>query len=145
MSIRLVVADDHLLVREGVRFTCRQTEDIEVVGEAKTGHETVQRVRELEPDVLVLDIRLPDMTGLEVLECLAQEELEPAVVVFSAYRDSSYITRALSYNVSSYLLKGSSAYDLIATVREAAGGHSIGTSPETRQIAGVLTHRARRL
>ena len=129
MAIRVLIADDHEVIRWGLKEALRGT-DIEVIGEAASGKETIEKTKELRPDVVVLDIRFEDLDGLETLAKMREEGLDTRVVLLSTYDYQSYAARAVALGASEYLLKGASRYEVIRAIRAAAAGHPPG--PETR-------------
>ncbi len=129
MAIRVVIADDHEVIRWGLKELLRGTE-IEVIGEASTGVETVEKVKQLRPDVVVLDIRFPDLDGLETLARMREEGLDTRVVLLSTYDYQSYAARAVALGASEYLLKGSSRDEILRAIRAAAASQP--PAPESR-------------
>ena len=118
------IADDHPMVREGLRamLSC---EDIEVVGEADTGMEAVERVRELSPDVVLMDMRMPDMDGLAATEIIHKEHPEIAILIVTIYDSTDYIQRALLAGASGYVLKGIPRSSIIDAIRLIRNGESL--------------------
>jgi len=121
MAIRVLIADDHEVIRWGLKELLKCS-DIEVIGEAATGAETVEKVKTLRPDVLVLDIRFPDLDGLETLVKIREEGLDTRVVLLSTYDYQSYAARAVALGVSEYLLKGAGRDEIIRAIHAAAAG-----------------------
>ncbi|HEY2076624.1 MAG TPA: response regulator transcription factor [Streptosporangiaceae bacterium] len=122
MTIRVVVADDHRVVRDGLCYLLSQEPDVEVIGEAGDGRETVNVVAATRPDVLLLDLYMPEADGHAVLAALRDAPHWPAVVVLTSAADDDHLVRAMHAGASSYLLKTASAEDVIAAVRDAAAG-----------------------
>jgi len=120
--IRVVIADDHHLVREGIRALLEKGEDIDVVGEAESGIAALELVRRLEPDVLVTDISMPGLTGLEALEQLKAMAIRTQVVILTMYSSEVMVRQALKYGARGYLLKDSLSVELLAAVRAAGRG-----------------------
>ena len=118
--IRVVVADDHHLVRQGIRALLEKAEDIEVIGEASNGQEAVNLVRDLNPDVLVMDIAMPRMDGIQALGRVHSLEVNTQVVILSMYSDPTLVRKALRAGASSYLLKRSITEELLLAVRAAS-------------------------
>ncbi|MGB9689283.1 response regulator transcription factor [Thermogutta sp.] len=121
MAIRVVIADDHEVIRWGLKELLKGS-DIEVIGEAATGDETVQTVKALRPDVLILDIRFPDLDGLETLVKIREAGLDTRVVLLSTYDYQSYAARAVALGVSEYLLKGAGREEILRAIHAAAAG-----------------------
>jgi DNA-binding NarL/FixJ family response regulator len=140
MSIKLLVCDDHEVIRTGLASLLAGT-DIEIVGEAATGKETLKQAAKLKPDVILLDIRMPDGDGLTVLEKLRSKVPAVKVVMLSTYDNPTYIARAVALGAVDYVLKGSSREDLIATIRSAATGESHSRAGVLKNIANTLKMR----
>lgn len=130
----IVLADDHIVVRQGLRALLETEPDFRIVGEAGDGLETVHLVERLQPDVLVLDLMLPGLSGLEVTRLVRQGSPQTRVLILSMYADEAYVMRALKNGAAGYVLKDSSAADLVQAVREVAGGR--------RYLSPPLSERA---
>jgi NarL family two-component system response regulator LiaR len=122
MTIRVVIADDHRVVRDGLRYLLGQETDIDVVGEAGDGAQTLRVVLATRPDVLLLDLYMPGLDGHGVLTALGDMPDRPAVVVLTSAIDDEHLVRAIDAGATSYLLKTAGADQVIAGVREAASG-----------------------
>jgi len=122
--IRILIADDHKLMRSGLRLLIEQQSDLSVIGEAGDGRETVSLSKSQRPDVVVMDISMPNLNGIEAAHQITQEHPEIGVVILSMHSDESYVLRALKAGVKGYLLKDSAESDLILAVRAVAGGKS---------------------
>jgi two-component system NarL family response regulator len=120
--IRIVVADDHSIVREGLSAILGRQADMEVVGEAGTGSEAVDLVRALEPDVVLMDLRMPDMNGVEAIACIHKEQPDCGIVVLTVYDGDQEIVRALQAGARAYLLKDTFREDLLEAVRAVHAG-----------------------
>ncbi|MEO5917811.1 MAG: response regulator transcription factor [Luteolibacter sp.] len=120
--LRLLIVDDHFFVRTGLRSSLENEPDIELCGEASTAEEALERIGTLAPDLVLLDLRLPDRDGLEVLEKLATMIRPPAVIVFSVDDSETDIARAVANNASGYLPKSAPRAELLAAIRKVAGG-----------------------
>ncbi len=123
-GITVLIVDDHPMVREGLR-SMLDTEGIEVVGEAGTGAEAVEKVPQLNPDVVLMDVRMPDMDGLAATEIVKQNSPETSVIVVSSYESKEYLRRAIEAGAAGYILKGMSRESLIDAVRLVRGGGSL--------------------
>jgi len=130
---RVVLADDHDVVRQGLRRLLDRAPEIEVVGEASDGLEALQYVQELEPDVLLLDIEMPVMDGIEVARRLRDSNVDVHILVLSAYDDREYIRALLDIGVSGYLVKGEAPGKIVEAVRGIANGQIGWVSPQVRK------------
>lgn len=140
MSVRLLVADDHQVIRTGLASLFAGT-NIEIVAEAATGKETVEQAEKCRPDVILLDIRMPDGDGLSILEKLRGVVPESRVVMLSTYDNPTYIARAVALGASDYVLKGSTRDTLITTIQAAADGESPSHVGELRRVATTMKIR----
>ena len=120
--VRILLADDHSMVREGTRQLLEQVPGFTVVGEAGRGDEAVERTVELRPDVVVLDLRMPGVNGIEATRQIAARAPETKVLIVSAYNDEDYVVEALRAGATGYLLKTAPARELVNAVRSVATG-----------------------
>lgn len=120
--IRVLIVDDHAVVRAGIRLLLDQEPDIEPVGEAGSGREAVFEARSLEPDVVLMDVVMPDGSGLDVIPTLLREHPASKVLVLSMQDDPEYVHRAFAAGASGYVLKEAADVEVVAAVREVAGG-----------------------
>jgi DNA-binding NarL/FixJ family response regulator len=120
MSIRILLADDHKMMRDGLRTLIAKEPDMEVVGEAQDGRRTVELVRELNPDVVIMDIGMPEMNGIEATRQVAGKAAR--VIALSMHSDRQFIAGMLSAGASGYLLKDSAFEELASAVRAVVGG-----------------------
>ncbi len=139
--IRVVLADDHAIVRKGIHDFLQAAGDIQVVAEAADGEEALARVAQYQPDVLVLDIRMPKVSGVEVARRVAAEFPQVRILVLTAYDDDPYVFALLKSGATGYILKTADSDELVRAVRTVAGGRSA-LAPEVAQkvvgqIAGV--------
>jgi two-component system response regulator NreC len=123
-KIRIVLVDDHKLMRSGLRVLLEQQPDLTVVGESSDGREAVALVASQRPDVLVMDVGMPSLNGIEAAVQITQSNPEAAIVMLSMHSDESYVLRALKAGAKGYLLKDSAEADLIRAVRAVAEGKS---------------------
>lgn len=137
MSIRLLVADDHEVVRSGL-VSLLSDSPIEVVGQAGSGSECVQLAKEHRPDIVLLDIRMPERDGLDVLEQLRDEVPSAQVIILSTYDNPTYIARAITLGAGDYLLKGVSREQLIESITAIAAGDTSRRSAVLKRVASVL-------
>lgn len=137
--IRLVIADDHHLVREGLKQVLSSAPDLAVIGEAKNGIEVMQRVRELDFDVLVLDLSMPGRSGPELIKQVHTEKPKLRVLVLSMHEEAQYAIRAIKSGASGYLTKDGASADLVAAIRKvAAGGAYISTALAEQLALGAM-------
>jgi DNA-binding NarL/FixJ family response regulator len=151
--IRVAIADDHELVRQGIRALLERAEGIEVVGEGGDGEAALALVAEVEPDVLVLDVSMPGLNGVQVAERLQSDGSTVAVVMLSMHRDAALVRRAVDAGARAYVLKGSIVDDLLLAIQIAAKGGTYlapeagldNAAPEGNGAAGYepLTDRER--
>ncbi len=116
-SIRILIADDHAIVREGVRALLTLSDDITVVGEAANGHEAVELARSLSPDVILMDIAMPGLGGLEATIEIRKDNPHAKILVLTQYEDREYIRRFLKAGVSGYVLKKAAGSELTSAIR----------------------------
>lgn len=120
--IRILIAEDHQLVREGIRALLEKAGDIKIVGEASNGKEAVDMVQELKPDVLVMDIMMPRLNGIQAAEQLFNLKNTTYILLLSMYSDPGFVQKALQFGVKGYVLKSSVSDELLTAVRNVAGG-----------------------
>lgn len=137
--IKVILCDDHALIRRGIRDTLSDSEDIEVVGEAGDYGELRALLRDKSCDVLVLDINLPGRSGLDVLHVLKEEGSTLKVLVVSMYPEDQYAMRALKAGASGYLNKGTDAQQIVAAVRTVAQGKKYVTPEMAQMLVDNLT------
>jgi two-component system, NarL family, response regulator LiaR len=125
VSIRVVIADDHSLVRQGLRRYLEMADGIEVVGEASTGGEAVDLVERERPDIALMDIRMPEMDGLEAARTISARYPEIGIVMLTAYDDRHFVVEAVRAGARGYVLKARDAEHLTQTVRLVAGGNMV--------------------
>ncbi len=123
--IRVLVADDHLIVREGLRLLLETNPRFCLVGEAEEGSSAVRLAKELEPDVVLMDLRMPGMDGLEAIERLQAEAPQVAIVILTTYNDDELMIRGLRAGAHSFLLKDVTPPNLFRTLQAAANGEML--------------------
>ena len=139
MSLSILLADDHPVVRQGLRLLLEAEPDFVVIGETGDGLAVPALVRELLPDVLVLDLMLPGLGGLEVTRRVHREAPKTQVVILSMHANAAYVAEALESGAAAYVLKKSTAEALATAIRAAAQGHTYLSAPVTWEM--VEAHR----
>jgi DNA-binding NarL/FixJ family response regulator len=123
-KIKVLLADDHTIVRQGLRSLLAAEPDIEVVGEAENGRQAVQMAQVLAPDVVIMDIAMPQLNGLEATRQIVKEGIPTRVLVLSSYSDDEYVHQLTAAGAAGYLIKQTAANDLIKAIREASKGNA---------------------
>jgi RNA polymerase sigma factor (sigma-70 family) len=121
-KIRVLIADDHGIVRTGLRLQLEQNTDFEVVGEASDGREAVVMSEELSPDIVIMDIAMPNLNGIQATTQIVKKNPQTGVIILSMYSDETYLTRTLAAGAKGYLLKENAEVDLDRAVRLVAEG-----------------------
>lgn len=122
MTMRLLLVDDHAVVRSGLRMLLESEADLEIVGEAGTGQQALQQVEQLQPDLVLMDIGLPDLSGIEVTQRIKQQWPQVAVVALTIHEDQEYFFKMLQAGISGYVPKRAAPEELLTAVRTAGGG-----------------------
>jgi DNA-binding NarL/FixJ family response regulator len=133
-QIRVLLADDHMVVRQGLRALLETEQDIAVVGEAETGRQAVQLTKKLLPSVVVMDIAMPLLNGLEATRQIAKEVPSARVLVLSGYSDGEYVQQLTQAGAAGYMLKQTAAVDLIKAVRETKKGNAFFSPAISKRI-----------
>jgi len=131
--IRILLADDHSILREGLRMLLERQQEFAVVGDASNGREAVEMAEACDPDVVIMDLAMPGMNGIEATRRITARNPRTAVVILSMHADESYILRSLKAGARAYLLKDSLKTDLMDAVRAAVRGKSF-FSPKVSQV-----------
>ncbi len=157
-TIRVLLVDDHTILRQGLKRLLESEPGVVVAGEAKDGREAVERARELNPDVILMDLAMPALNGLDATRRILKARPDAKILVLSMYIDDDYVNQALEAGVQGYLMKDAPATDLVKAVKAVAGGESYFTHqiPATtidryraaregdgRRASVELTHRER--
>src|SRR5437870_2536551 len=123
-KIRVLLADDHTVVRQGLRALLAAEDDIEIVGEAENGRQAIQMVKKLLPDVVVMDIAMPVLNGLEATRQITRTVPSTKVLILSSYSDDEYVSQLTEAGAAGYLIKQTAANELLKAIREAQRGNA---------------------
>ena len=141
--IRILIAEDHLMVRAGLRALLEKAGDIHVIGEASNGQEAIEMTEVLKPDVLIMDIMMPRMNGIQAAENIREMKLPTYILLLSMYSDEGFVQQALQYGVKGYVLKSSVSDELLQAVRAVAAGKAYFSSPISEIVqSAVNSHSA---
>lgn len=117
MTIRVLLADDHAVMRDGLKALLSATADLEVVGEVGNGREAVRLAAELKPDVVIMDVAMPELNGIEAVRMLREQRPDARIVMLSMHSDAEHVYRALEAGAAGYLLKESAGEEVVSAVR----------------------------
>jgi DNA-binding NarL/FixJ family response regulator len=135
-KIRILIADDHAIVRDGLRQLLNSQADMEVTGEAEDGREALKKVKTLRPDVILLDIAMPRLSGLEVIALIREASTETQVVVLSMHAKETYVQQVLASGALGYVLKASPSTDILEAIRTAHRGEYFLSSRLKAEVIG---------
>ena len=124
LNIKVMLADDHVLMREGIRQLLEFDGSIEVIGEASDGEECLQKLEKVKPDVLLLDINMPKLNGIEVLEEIKRKKINVKVLILTVHNEVDYLIRAVNIGVDGYILKDSESAELKKAIMTVMDGES---------------------
>ncbi len=142
--IRVMIADDHAIVRQGLKQILSETGDISVTGEAETGFQAVKVIRQQEFDVMLLDISLPDRNGIEILKQIKKDRPNLMVLMLSMHNENEFALRALKAGASGYLNKQSAPAQLVTAIRQVSEGHKYISPALAQELANAWTSEADR-
>jgi len=143
MTIRVILADDQPLVRAGLRMLIDQAPGIDVAGEAATGAQAVQLTRDTGPDVVLMDIRMPGMDGIEATQLITAGDTRTRVLVLTTFDDDDYVYGALRAGASGFLVKDMALEDILTAIRVVAAGDAIIAPGVTRRLIGQFASQPR--
>ena len=144
MSVRVLIVDDHAVFRAGLKMLIDAEADMEAVGEAGNARDAVFQARALKPDVILMDVVMPDQSGLDVVPTLLHERPETKVLVLSMQDDPQYVRQAFANGASGYILKEAADTEVVAAIREVAGGNSYVHPTVGARLVAAETAEARR-
>lgn len=142
MTIKLVIADDHHVVRRGLIFFLNTQQDIEVIGEASNGEEALQLIKELQPDIVIMDLSMPKLNGIEATEQIKNEGLPVKVMILTSFYDQDHILPAIEAGAAGYYVKDSDPDELITAIRKIYDGEKQFHSKITTQLVSALTNKS---
>jgi len=145
LSIRVLVVDDHQVVREGVISMLQAASEIEVVGQAANAAEAIQKAKALEPDVILLDIRLPGTSGWEACRALTAQLPESRVIMLTSFEDEDYLLKALRAGARGYLLKTASHEEIVDAIRSVMRGERLLSAPMVDKLVSRFSELAREM
>ena len=143
-KIRVLIADDHELVREGIRLILESQPDMEVLGEAANGREVLEKARELRPDIVLMDIGMPEMNGLEATRQIKRSLPDAQILALTVHESGDYFFRMLAAGAAGYVLKGAPSSDLLSALRAASRGEVHLHPSLTTRLVGDYVRRLRR-
>jgi DNA-binding NarL/FixJ family response regulator len=141
MTTRVLLADDQELMRMGFRMVMDTQPDLEIVGEASNGIEAVEAVRELAPDVVLMDVRMPEMDGVQATRSIVESGCETRIVILTTFDLDEYVYAALRAGASGFLLKDAPPTDLLSAIRAVASGDAVVAPSVTRRLLSSYAHR----
>jgi DNA-binding NarL/FixJ family response regulator len=133
--IRIVLADDHTIVREGLKQLLQAADGLEIAGEARDGHEAMKAVRELDFDLLLLDMSMPGKSGIELIKQVRAEKPKLRILILSMHEERQYAIRAIRAGASGYLTKESASRQLVEAIRKVASGGAFISAEVAEQLA----------
>ncbi len=139
--IHILIAEDHRIVRDGLRMLLQSELDLVVVAEAENGREAIARAKETQPDLAILDISMPDLSGLEATRLIKTESPQTQVLILTMHDSDEYFFRALQAGASGYVLKKAATQDLIAAARAVARGEAFLYPSVAKKLIGDYLHR----
>lgn len=140
--IKVFLVDDHAIVRQGFRSLLSREEDIEVVGEASSGEEALDRLKEVKADIVVMDVQMKELTGITTAARLFRQHPDLKVLLLTMYEDESTVQQAIQTGVSGYLVKSTESTELITAIRKIADGHVYFSPPIQRILIDLSTRKS---
>lgn len=137
-KLRIVLADDHTVMREGLRMLLAREHKMEVVGEANNGAEAISLAEQLRPDVVVMDVSMPELNGLKATEALGQSSPETKILILTRHSDASYVQRLMQAGANGYVLKQSAAEELVRAIERIVAGQKYLDPAVTDQMISTI-------
>ena len=144
-TIRVLIADDHLVVRQGIQALLATEPDVEVVGEAENGHEAVAQVERLQPDVILMDLVMPEMDGIEAIRHITAHRPEARILVLTSFAADDQVFPAIKAGALGYLLKDSGPEELVSAIHQVHRGESSLHPTIARKLLQELSHPSERV
>lgn len=144
VTIKILIADDHPVVREGLIAMLNRQEDFDVVGEAKNGAEAVSKTKDLSPDIVLMDLRMPELDGVEAINQIKAARPDTHVIILTTYSDDEYIFRGIEAGARAYLLKDAPREELFKAIRAVNRGESLIQPVVASKLLDRLTELSRR-
>lgn len=145
MTIKVFLADDHKILRESLIILLRQEKDIVVIGEAANGHDALEDIVRLQPDIAILDISLPQLNGLEVAARLKKEQHNIKIIILTMHKNEDFVVRAYQLEVNGYVLKENALEELLKSIRVVqAGGTYLSSDITSTVVAGFVANFSRK-
>lgn len=141
-KIKMLLVEDHIVVRQGIKALLADEPDIEIVGEADNGRQALHLVSELRPDVVLMDISMPGLNGIEATRQIRQRYSEVKVIILSMHANEEYVFQVLRAGASGYVLKQSDSSEVLTAIRAALSGGSFLSPPISRAVIDDYVHRA---
>jgi len=142
--IRVFIADDQLLVRQGIRRLLELDRELEIAGEAEDGAQTIERVAEARPDVLLLDVRMPHMSGIDVLREMSASETLPPTLILTTFEDGDVVLEGIRAGARGFMLKDVSYEQLISAIRAVAAGETVFQPAVTQRLLRAVPRNSER-
>jgi DNA-binding NarL/FixJ family response regulator len=139
--ITVLLTDDHIVFREGLRLLLQATTDIEVIGEADNGHRAVGETKRLQPDIVLMDIAMPQLNGIEATRRIAREVPSAKVLILSCYNDDQHVEQAVEAGAAGYIMKETASTDLVRAIRETSEGNALFSPPIAKRLLSRSRNR----
>lgn len=140
-KIKIVIAEDHLTVREGIKMLINSQDDMEVIGEADNGNAAIRETKKLSPDIVLMDVTMPELNGLKATKKLKQVSPEAKILVLTRHTDDAYLQQLIEAGASGYVLKQSAHTELIHAIQTVSKGNSYLDPPITNKIMSNYANR----